>query len=122
MCVSCGGAWVDEGDVGEMKMVEKRSADDMSAAITESPRSRARRELYATGNSIVEERARAAQMPKQDEAREMDLYLDEEDGEEVQAPAPMPSTSVCNVQSTAINKLTPSSRAYQDPYRMRAVL
>ena len=87
MCVSCGGAWVDEGDVGDMKTVEKRPAEHESAGAAESPRSKARRELYATGTSIVEERARAAQVAQSEETREMDLDEEEEDEDEGNAQA-----------------------------------
>lgn len=94
MCVSCGGAWVDEGDVGGMKVVEKRPAEhDSDEGVAESPRSKARRELYATGTSIVEERARATQVAQVDEAREMDLDLEEEGGQVEAAAASLPTTT-----------------------------
>ena len=45
MCVGCGGRWVQEGDLGGMKVVgetEKRRGDGGG----ESPRTRRRREMY----------------------------------------------------------------------------
>lgn len=92
-----------------MKTVEKRPAEHESAGAAESPRSKARRELYATGTSIVEERARAAQVAQLEETREMDL--DEEEGDEeegnAQAASLLTKTPVSPRRPCA-TKLTPS--------------
>ena len=86
-----------------MKTVEKRPAEHESAGAAESPRSKARRELYATGTSIVEERARAAQVAQLEETREMDLDEEEEDEEG-------------NAQAASLLTKTPVS-PHQDPVR-----
>lgn len=47
MCVACGGRWVDGNDLGGMKLMPDTSAGSVTAGGGgESPRSRARREMY----------------------------------------------------------------------------
>ena len=61
MCVSCGGAWVDEADIGDLKVVPPQQSSTSSAqAPPDSPRDRARRELYEAGERLMAERAAAA--------------------------------------------------------------
>lgn len=76
MCVSCGGAWVDQADLEGMNIVPPTSAAGRTGrsasriidvprqggaeppevgGVLESPRSKARRELYAQGERIVQE-------------------------------------------------------------------
>lgn len=88
MCVSCHAAWIDEGDLGSMKVVEKRSQredtiEGEEEVGGESPRSRKRRELYATGQEIVDSRlkqeekvkAKGKEVAAQEEEDDMDLDL-----------------------------------------------
>ena len=55
MCVSCGGRWVDGNDLSGMTLVPPSSTSGVSGGMFgggESPRSKARREMYGLGASV----------------------------------------------------------------------
>ncbi|GMK59105.1 hypothetical protein CspeluHIS016_0701200 [Cutaneotrichosporon spelunceum] len=66
-CVSCGQRWVDQKDVAASGLRIVASEPSESVDEAESPRSRARRELYDQGNAIMQERADTATMKKAEE-------------------------------------------------------
>jgi hypothetical protein len=55
MCVSCGGRWVDGNDLSGMTLVPPAPTSGVSGGMFgggESPRSKARREMYGLGSSV----------------------------------------------------------------------
>jgi len=88
MCVSCGGRWVDGNDLSGMTLVPAANNGSGSTAIGggemlggESPRSKARREMYGLGSSVPVSAAsikgkETAATTEEDEEYELD---DEED-------------------------------------------
>lgn len=142
-CVSCGQRWVDEKDLAASGL---RMATSVSSAATspvatptparsgaplrpatpsesddepESPRTRARRELYDQGNTIIQARVDAASMKKAEEealqmaslnARGMPLFPEPKVGLSNAGPSnPKPSPKMASKAGKA--KATPSVRS-----------
>ena len=121
MCVSCGGRWVDENDLGGMRVVPApppssgsssaaafsasaaASASALASASTtapgpepESPRSKARRELYEQGERLAAQKAAQAEGQAQGndkgKAREIPAVPSKNE-----APNPPPKTTVTSI-------------------------
>lgn len=94
MCVSCGGRWIDGNDLGGMTLLPggSTSARTGTGAVTaggESPRSRARREMYgltADGSSSKGKQAEAA-LPAVPTREQLDEEEEDEYDLEDEAPA-----------------------------------
>jgi hypothetical protein len=84
MCVSCGGRWVDGNDLSGMKLVPPAGSGSGSRSEAmlggESPRSKARREMYGLGSSVPV----AAQSIKGKDKESVSIAQEQEDEYEIE--------------------------------------
>jgi hypothetical protein len=83
MCVSCGGRWVDGNDLSGMTLVPPASTPGVSGGMFgggESPRSKARREMYGLGSSVpVGKESVKGKEPAVNQVEDEDYDLEEDE-------------------------------------------
>lgn len=105
MCVACGGRWIDGNDLSGMTLLSSDSAAGSASRTAieggESPRSRARREMYGLVPEGLGSKGKQAEVVRAADAR-VEVDDNEDEDFDLEDAVPSHTSEVCLVTMNAV--------------------